>query len=54
MNPISVFLLLVGVVCFVLAGVGENLSDEIQIGWIGLAFFAASFFPYGNITVVRR
>ncbi len=37
----SKLLLLVAVVCFVLAAVGLSLGS-VSLGWIGLAFFAAS------------
>jgi hypothetical protein len=37
----SKLLLLVAVICFVLAAVGFS-AGAISIGWLGLAFFAAS------------
>jgi len=37
----SKLLLLIAVICFILAAIGLSVGS-ISIGWLGLAFFAAS------------
>jgi hypothetical protein len=40
----NLIFLIIAIVCFILASIGVALGD-FQIGWVGLAFFAASGFP---------
>lgn len=41
----KLILLIISIVLFLLAAVGVNLFDKIDMGWIAMAFFAASFLP---------
>lgn len=37
--------LIVAILLFILAASGVNLFDKVSVGWLGMAFFAASFLP---------
>ena len=51
----SIICLVVAVVLFVMTGfeVEPEALDDVSLLGFGLAFFAASFFPFGSITINR-